>query len=49
MILGVCGWLATKLGWNETYIRIGFVVSTLFFGVGLTFYILLWIVKIFSK
>jgi len=49
MILGVSGWLAGKLGWNETYIRIAFVVSFLFFGTGLALYLILWIVKHFSK
>lgn len=49
MILGVSGWLAGKLGWNETHIRIAFVVSFLFFGTGLALYLILWIVKLFSK
>lgn len=49
MILGVCGWLAEKQGWKEMYIRIAFVVGALLFGVGLTVYIILWIVKLLSK
>ncbi|MGD9932003.1 MAG: PspC domain-containing protein [Mangrovibacterium sp.] len=49
MILGVSGWLNQKLGWNETYIRIGFVVSFLLFGLGLGLYLILWLVKILSK
>lgn len=49
MIFGVCGWLASKTGWKETHIRIGFIVSTLFMGVGITIYLVLLIVKLFSK
>lgn len=49
MIFGVCGWLAGKTGWKESYIRIGFVVGALVFGVGLTIYLVLLIVKLFSK
>ncbi|MHA7110526.1 PspC domain-containing protein [Sunxiuqinia elliptica] len=49
MILGVSGWLSQKLGWKESYIRIAFVVSFLFFGAGLGLYLILWIVKMFSK
>lgn len=49
MILGVCGWLAQKQGWNETYIRISFIVGAFFFGIGITVYIILLIVKLLSK
>jgi len=34
MILGVSKWLGDKLGWNVTFIRIAFVVATLFYGAG---------------
>ncbi len=49
MILGVSEWLSGKLGWNVSHIRIAFVVSVLLFGFGLGLYLILWLVKIFSK
>ena len=49
MILGVSEWLSEKLGWETKYIRIAFVVSVLFFGFGLGLYLILWLVKQFSK
>jgi len=49
MILGVSEWLSSKLGWKTSHIRIAFVVSVLFFGVGIGLYLILWLVKIFSK
>ncbi|ETN95851.1 phage shock protein C (PspC) family protein [Zhouia amylolytica] len=49
MILGVCEWLSGKLGWNVLNIRIAFVVLFFVFGTGLGLYLILWIVKLFSK
>ncbi|MCV9385656.1 PspC domain-containing protein [Reichenbachiella ulvae] len=49
MILGVSDWLSKKLGWNATTIRVAFVIAFLFFGAGLGLYLILWLVKIFSK
>lgn len=49
MILGVSGWLSEKLGWSVSTIRILFVVGILIFGVGLGLYLILWLVKMFSK
>lgn len=49
MILGVSGWLESKLGWSVSMIRIAFVVSVLFFGAGIGLYLILWIVKLLSK
>lgn len=49
MILGVSGWISEKLGWNVTFIRIAFVVGIFLFGVGLGLYLILWLVKMFSK
>ncbi|THD66518.1 PspC domain-containing protein [Robertkochia marina] len=49
MILGVSEWLSQKLGWNVKHIRIAFVIAFLFFGTGLGLYLILWIVKMFSK
>ena len=49
MILGVSEWLSGKLGWKVLHIRIAFVVALLFFGAGLGLYLILWLVKKFSK
>lgn len=49
MILGVSGWLGNKLGISEKVVRIGFVVSVLFFGVGIGAYLILWLVKIATE
>jgi phage shock protein PspC (stress-responsive transcriptional regulator) len=49
MILGVSAWLSDKLGWSVTTIRILFVVGVFVFGVGLGLYLILWLVKMFSK
>ena len=49
MILGVAEWLSGKLNWDVKLIRIAFVISVLFFGVGLGLYLILWLVKMFSK
>ena len=49
MILGVSGWLSEKLGWKVSHIRIAFVVSVLLFGAGIGLYLILWVVKMFSK
>ena len=49
MILGVSGWLNEKLGWDTSIIRIAFVILLLVFGTGLGLYLVLWLVKMFSK
>ncbi len=49
MILGVASWLSEKLGWDVSLIRIAFVILVLFFGTGIGFYLILWIVKLLSK
>lgn len=49
MILGVSDWLSGKLGWDAKAIRIAFVVAFLCFGAGLGLYLILWLVKLFSK
>ncbi len=49
MLLGVSEWLSQKLGWNVLYIRIAFVVAVLFYGTGLGLYLILWVIKMFSK
>ena len=49
MILGVSGWLGKKIGMKEKTVRILFVISVLFFGVGIGLYLILWIVKLLTK
>ncbi|WP_163323828.1 PspC domain-containing protein [Draconibacterium mangrovi] len=49
MILGVCEWLSGKLGWSVKVIRIAFVIAALFAGAGVGLYLILWLVKMFSK
>nr|WP_319400541.1 PspC domain-containing protein [uncultured Carboxylicivirga sp.] len=49
MILGVCQWLSSKLGWDVKLIRIAFVIAALFFATGVGLYLILWLVKMFSK
>lgn len=49
MILGVSEWLSGKLGWKVLHIRIAFVVAFFAFGAGLGLYLILWVVKMFSK
>lgn len=43
VIAGVCGGLATYLGVDTVWVRLGFILGTLFWGVGLIVYALLWI------
>jgi len=40
---GVCGGLASHLEVDSSWVRLGFVVASLFWGVGLIVYALLWI------
>jgi phage shock protein PspC (stress-responsive transcriptional regulator) len=49
MILGVSDWLSPKINVEAKYIRIGFVAAVLFAGVGIGFYLILWIVKLLTK
>tara|TARA_B100000809_G_scaffold266787_1_gene331580 strand:+ start:21090 stop:21242 length:153 start_codon:yes stop_codon:yes gene_type:complete len=49
MILGVSKWLGEKIGIEEKYVRLLFFIAFLFYGVGLGFYIALWIYKLISK
>lgn len=49
MILGVSGWVGEKMGFTEQQVRIGFVVGFFVFGVGIGLYLILWLVKMFSK
>lgn len=46
MIAGVCGGLAEWLGWNPTFVRIGYVVLSLISAAfpGILVYIILWII-----
>ena len=49
MVLGVSEWLSGKLGWKTQNIRIAFVVAVLLAGFGIGLYLILWLVKMFSK
>ena len=49
MILGVSDWLSSKLGWKASHIRVAFVAAVLLAGAGIGLYLILWIVKMFSK
>lgn len=49
MILGVSGWFGEKIGQKEQHVRLAFVIAFLLAGVGLGIYLILWIVKMFSK
>jgi len=43
VLAGVCGGLATYLEVEAAWVRVGMVAATLFWGVGLIVYALLWI------
>ena len=49
MILGVCEWLSTKTKFSAKEIRIFFVLMVLLAGFGIGLYLILWLVKVFSK
>lgn len=49
MILGVSKWFGEKVGIEEKYMRLIFLIAILVYGVGLGFYIALWIFKAISK
>lgn len=45
MILGVCEWLAEKVGIEVKIMRLLFVLAALFAGFGIVGYLILWVVK----
>jgi phage shock protein PspC (stress-responsive transcriptional regulator) len=49
MITGVSGWVAKKVNMQEKHVRLLFLVGTLVAGMGITVYIILWIVKLILK
>lgn len=49
MIGGVSGWVANKIGLKEKQVRILFLVSILVAGMGITVYLILWLVKFLLK
>lgn len=49
MIAGVSGWVAGKIGMKEKHVRIIFLVSVLVAGMGITVYLILWLVKFLLK
>jgi phage shock protein C len=44
LIGGVCGGIANWLGIDPSIVRIIFAISAIFYGVGIGFYILCWII-----
>lgn len=49
VLLGVCADLADKTNINPNWIRLGFVVSFLFLGIGPLIYIIIWILMQLRK
>jgi len=49
IIGGVCGGLAEATGMDATLIRILFICSVVFFGVGVIPYLVLWILMALNK
>ena len=49
MIIGVSKWFGKKVGIEEKYMRLIFTIAIVFYGVGLGFYVALWLFKIISK
>ena len=46
MILGVSGWLGSKIGMKDSTVRILFVLAVLLAGVGIGVYLICWILKV---
>jgi phage shock protein PspC (stress-responsive transcriptional regulator) len=44
MIAGVCAGIAAYMGWEALWVRLAFVLFTLFNGVGIVLYIILWVI-----
>ena len=49
MVLGVSKWFGDKVGIEEKYVRLLFFIAIFFYGVGLGFYIALYLYKLISK
>jgi phage shock protein PspC (stress-responsive transcriptional regulator) len=49
VLLGVCADLGDKTDINPNWIRLGFVASFLFFGIGPLIYIIMWILMQLRK
>ncbi|MFT4644389.1 MAG: phage shock protein C [Planctomycetota bacterium] len=49
IIFGVCNWVANKLNFDVTIIRIAFVLVTILGGAGILAYLALWVVKILEE
>lgn len=49
ILFGVCSWIANKLNFDVTIIRIAFVLFTILGGAGILLYLVLWIVKILEE
>lgn len=46
MILGVSGWLGSKIGMKDSTVRVIFVLSVLLAGAGVGIYLICWILKL---
>lgn len=49
IIFGVCAWIANKMNFDTSLVRIGFVLFTILGGAGFFAYFVLWIVKILEE
>lgn len=49
IIFGVCNWIANKLNFDVTIVRIAFVLFTILGGAGVLAYLVLWVVKILEE
>lgn len=41
---GVCGGIAEHYGWDPTLVRLGWIVLSLIWGVGILLYIIAWLI-----
>lgn len=46
---GVCGGIAEHYGWDPTLVRLGWVVLSLAWGVGILLYIIAWLIMPVKK
>lgn len=49
MVLGVSKWFGNKVGIEEKHMRLIFLIAIVFYGIGLGFYIALYLYKLISK
>ncbi len=46
---GVCGGIAEHYGWDPTLVRLGWIVLSLIWGVGILLYIIAWLIMPVKK